>query len=208
VAVPPIFLWQDNATNTSVVAMFHALGYGSVWAPGCEKCGPLAEAEAELRAAAAAAATEGGDPSGRFFVDANGDLVATEAVDEHDDGPGIHVTDDGRVHRASRRSESCVTVEGAGAALCYAWRIDNSGPHSPAEAALVFDAVGALFPGAEVLASDGIDDFVARVLPFKHTLPVVTAEIGASSETRTRNLLVPARDQELSLRISLQVTHG
>ena len=27
-AVPPIFVWKDNTTNSSVIALFHALGYG------------------------------------------------------------------------------------------------------------------------------------------------------------------------------------
>ena len=57
-------------------------------------------------------------------------------------------------------------------------QVDNSGPHTYAEATIIADAISLLFPGAKVVASDAIDDFVAAVLPHKHTLPVVTAEIG------------------------------
>jgi hypothetical protein len=42
----------------------------------------------------------------------------------------------------------------------------------------VFDEVKSRYPTAEVVASDGFDDFLAEVLPVKHTLPLVTAEIG------------------------------
>jgi hypothetical protein len=37
---------------------------------------------------------------------------------------------------------------------------------------------GALFPNADTVASDAFDDFLEDVLPFKDTLPVITAEIG------------------------------
>ena len=85
---------------------------------------------------------------------------------------------DGRVVGADRRDEACVSVAAAGAALCYAWKIDNSGPHSLPEAELIFDAVQLLFPAATVQASDAFDDFVAAVEPHRASLPVVTAEIG------------------------------
>ena len=35
-----------------------------------------------------------------------------------------------------------------------------------------------LFPGADVVASDAMDDFVADVLPHKASLPLLTEEIG------------------------------
>ena len=30
-AVPPIFSWRDEASGSSVIALFHALGYGGAW---------------------------------------------------------------------------------------------------------------------------------------------------------------------------------
>eukprot|EP01047_Picozoa_sp_COSAG01_P053957 COSAG01_NODE_5841_length_4002_cov_3.100179_2_plen_112_part_00 len=38
--------------------------------------------------------------------------------------------------------------------------------------------IEAAFPGAEVVASDAFDDFVADVQPFLHHLPVLESEIG------------------------------
>ena len=133
-AVPPIFVWRDNATGTRVLALFHALGYG------------------------------GSFPSSGAAV-----------VDEP--GPSIQVGPDGRVHGASR-SEACVSVAAASVALCYAWKVDNSGPHSFLDSQLIFDAVQGLFPAATVVASDAFDDFVADVLPHMDSLPEISAEIG------------------------------
>ena len=54
-----------------------------------------------------------------------------DTADPYDDGPGIHVAADGAsLENADRRSEACVSVDAAGVALCYAWKVDNSGPHS------------------------------------------------------------------------------
>lgn len=134
-AVPPIFVWRDNATATEVIALFHALGYG------------------------------GSFPSTRI----------SSGSDEP--GPSIKVVD-GRVEGASR-SEACVSVDAAGVALCYAWKVDNSGPHSFHESQAIFEAVQALFPSAHsVVASDAFDDFIAEVLPHKASLPRVSAELG------------------------------
>jgi hypothetical protein len=72
----------------------------------------------------------------------------------------------------------CVVVPAAGRALCYAWKGDNQGPHSANEVGPIFKTVEGLFPRATVVASDGFDDFVADVLPYADSLPVVTAEIG------------------------------
>ena len=63
-------------------------------------------------------------------------------------------------------------------ALCTAWRGDNQGPHSFAEALSTYRQVQAEFPNATVKASDAFDDFVSTVLPFADTLPVMTHEMG------------------------------
>lgn len=78
------------------------------------------------------------------------------------------------------RSRDCALVPYSGVALCYAWEGDNHGPPSggAAQVNAYFDGVEAAFPDATVVASDAFDDFVADVLPFVHTLPTVTAEIG------------------------------
>lgn len=56
--------------------------------------------------------------------------------------------------------------------------LNVTGPHKYEEAVVIRDAIKALFPGADVVASDSFDDFVTAVLPFKDSLPVVTQEIG------------------------------
>lgn len=79
-------------------------------------------------------------------------------------------------------------MQSAGTAICYAWRVDNTGPHSYDEAALIVDAVEALFPkaageakrkaGRGVVASDAFDDFIQEITPYANELPVITQEIG------------------------------
>ena len=77
------------------------------------------------------------------------------------------------------RDGDCVTVPAAKVALCYAWQGDNHGPQKEETARSIFASARAAFPSAKsVVASDAFDDFVAAVLPFKATLPLVTAEIG------------------------------
>lgn len=146
-AVPPIFLWQDNATGTEVIALFHALGYG-----------------------------------GSFPSSSNG---VEHGLDTDDGPPSIRVirSPDGTQQQptvlgAGSRDEACVSVHAAGVALCYAWKVDNSGPHTDADSDLIFRTVADLFPNAEIAASDSFDAFVEAVLPHKSTLPVVTAELG------------------------------
>ena len=162
-AVPPIFLWHDNNTNTEVIAMYHALGYGGAW--------PATYAEDiknniynELQA------------DGTTIPILRGDL----ATSGYDDGPGIHIsTKTGKVYGNASRAESCVEVPTAGVALCYAWKVDNSGPHTYFGLNLVFEIVGSMFPKAtEIIASDGFDDFVSEVWQHRGDLPVVSAEIG------------------------------
>jgi hypothetical protein len=105
-AVPPIFLWKDNTTNTEVIGLFHALGYGGSW--------PAASYKKDIDT--------------NIYTDSIGASVlnASEALYNHDDGPGIHIMN-GKVYGNSSRSEACVSVNQAGVALCYAWKVDNSG---------------------------------------------------------------------------------
>mgnify|MGYP003885175691 CR=1 FL=1 len=111
------------------------------------------------------------------YVDEGGQAVFKDGVDPWDDGPGMHVVfgdnDGDETVVVASRSSHCVEVPAAGAALCYAWRIDNSGPHSYDEAALLVDAVELLFPkaagedrrkeGRGVVASDAFDDFIEEI---------------------------------------------
>ena len=171
-AVPPLFLWHDNATGTEVVALFHALGYGGSWPAESE------DVEHWRNEAQQPALPQHED----FYVDALGTTVMRAETNPYDDGPGLHVDAlSGRVHGNASRSEACVSFAPAGVALCYAWRVDNSGPHPHWESTLIFDAVRGLFPEAsEVIASDAFDDFVDDVWPLRHLLPVVQQEIGDS----------------------------
>jgi hypothetical protein len=192
-SVPPIFVWRDNATNTSVLALFHALGYGGSWPSRRRHQRRLSDGRLPLAqlnraaATAAAAAMASNEASGRdtepFYVDSGGQLVMTDAADPHDDGPGfhiLHIDESGRgvLRGNGSRSEACVRVAPAGVAICYAWKSDNTGPHGYADAELIFEAVGGLFPHAELVTSDSFDDFVEAVEPFIDQLPVVSAELG------------------------------
>ena len=161
-AVPPIFLWHDNTTNTEVIAMYHALGYGGAW--------PATYAE---------------DIKNNIYNEWQADgttipvLRGDVATGGYDDGPGIHISSTtGKVYGNASRAESCVQVPTAGVALCYAWKVDNSGPHSYLGSKLVFDIVGSMFPHAEIVASDGFDDFVTDIWPHRGDLPLISAEIG------------------------------
>ena len=80
-----------------------------------------------------------GDARTHYFMDSNGDTVRKDSASPADDsGPSMHVNPaTGRVENEGH----CVEVSEAGAALCFAWRIDNTGPHSIGEADLLFDAV-------------------------------------------------------------------
>lgn len=66
------------------------------------------------------------------------------------------------------------------AALCYAWKQDNQGPHAGAEALAIFKGVERIYPNASVHPSDAFDDFVTAVLPFSTALPSLDREIGDS----------------------------
>jgi hypothetical protein len=189
-AVPPIFLWKDNHTKTEVVGMFHGLGYGGSWPSSARRSLASTKRLSRLHAAAKSAfeAAENNpdyagmpvNESSLFYVDSNGDMIMRAAANMYDDGPGLHLNeDDGTVDTPGDRNEVCVRVDAAGVALCYAWRIDNSGPHSYEESEKIFEAFRKLFPEAsEIVASDGMDDFVQDVLPFKSSLPIISAEIG------------------------------
>jgi len=171
-ALPPIFVWEDERSRTSVIALFHALGYGGAW-PSRRRLG----ARAQGLGGVAAAVRDGKQSDRRFYQDSNGVLVMTDEADPFDDGPGLRLLD-GQVLGGGSQSESCVPVAPAGVALCLAWRPDNTGPHGYFESQLLFDKVRLLFPNADVKASDGFDDFVAAITPYKKSLPVIKAEIG------------------------------
>eukprot|EP00943_MAST-04B_sp_MAST-4B-sp1_P001592 g1592.t1 len=186
-AVPPIFVWKDNATNTSLIAMFHALGYGGAFPSRRRRRQLLVSSEDKARlheAAKKAANFDKAYKTGRpenenslFYVDQNGDMIMRTIATPFDDGPGIHIGDvDGKVKNAAKRNEACVTVEDI--ALCYAWKIDNSGPHSYADSKIIFGVISNLFPHAEIVSSDAFDDFITDIMQYKDTLPVVTQEIG------------------------------
>jgi hypothetical protein len=76
------------------------------------------------------------------------------------------------------RASDCVQNSDSRTAICYAWRSDNSGPHTFSEAVGIFEAVQRMFPAANLSAIDALDEFIAAVEPYKAKLPVVTAEIG------------------------------
>ncbi len=54
---------------------------------------------------------------------------------------------------------------------------DNAGPPDVQEVYAVFEKLRQKYPGATIQASD-LSSYARAILPFKHTLPVVTAEIG------------------------------
>ncbi len=176
-AVPPIFLWRDQATGSEVVGMFHALGYGGAFPSSTDNAATATDGRYRTYR------TYGGWPAAKrtHYLDADGRTTVYRGESmPFDDGPGIHVTADGAVEGNASRSEACVSVEAAGVALCYAWKVDNSGPHAPWQSELVFDVVDTLFPEAKgnIVASDAFDDFVDEVWRVRATLPVVDAEIG------------------------------
>ena len=76
------------------------------------------------------------------------------------------------------RASDCATNADARAAICYAWRSDNSGPHTYAEAVSIFESAQRMFPAANISAINALDEFVAAVEPHKANLPLVTAELG------------------------------
>ena len=147
VNVPPIFVWRDNATSTEVLAMFHPRGYGAL---------PPAR-ERHLRKNTRQRRTQAQVEHG-----------ATLQLDEWEGEPSI-VGGNPNIGMSD-----CVVVHGARRALCYAWKGDNQGPQSYDEANANFKEVANLFPGAEVVASDAFDDFVADVWDHRGELPVVT----------------------------------
>jgi hypothetical protein len=99
-------------------------------------------------------------------------------ADKEERGRSRYYHSDGSALRLSEDLGDCVTVTDARVALCYAWRDDNLGPHGYDEASAIFSSVQAMYPHANVTASDAFDDFVTEVWPHRASLPVVTAEIG------------------------------
>lgn len=128
--MPPIFLWRDEPSNTEVVALFHAFGYGRR-----RRSGDPASASGSDADDAATLARLLANRS-RYFRDTNGDVIMTGKADPWDDGPGMHVRPDGTVD--ANRAEHCVEMPEAGAAVCTAWKVDNSGPHTIEEVILAW----------------------------------------------------------------------
>ena len=107
-------------------------------------------------------------------------------ADPDEASEGLHLSADGKTVVGSDGTPvesgigngDCVRVEAAGVAVCYAWNSDNRGPHDFGSAMAIFKAAQSMFPKAKIQASDGFDDFVSAVWPYRETLPVVTQEIG------------------------------
>ena len=154
VAVPKIFRWADNASQTEVLAMYHPRGYG------------------RRRRRRRRRLLESDD-------DDDDDDQLEELIQDDDPfgGPSVFYDESIGAVRFDRDSD-CAVVPAAGRAVCYAWNSDNKGPHDFQSASAIFDSVERGYPGATVVASDAFDDFVADVWPHLGSLPVVTAEIG------------------------------
>ena len=101
-----------------------------------------------------------------------------------------------------RHACDCVYVEAAKTALCFAWKQDNTGPHSYQAAVDILQTAQTAYPNATVRTSDGFDDFIRKISPFEDTLPVrarprwlpVYVHIGERpcAESCTRSLRSPA----------------
>lgn len=179
--VPPIFVWRDDASNTEVIALFHGLGYGGSWPDRRRRVRRLQTTTCNYDNATCMS-----NPNLEFYRDSNGDLIATDRAMKYDDGPGIHVDERNRVVLngplnielgEDKKNEACVAVKEARVALCYAWKVDNSGPHSKLGVDLIRDKIRILFPKAKQVASSSFDDFLDRVWNVKDTLPVVNREV-------------------------------
>lgn len=87
--------------------------------------------------------------------------------------PGPDPTNPGGLSR-----DSCVVFPGAKHALCWFFRIDNSGPAESVEEVLdVFTISRWVFPGAQVYAST-FDNFTTYLSTIADQLPVTTKESG------------------------------
>jgi hypothetical protein len=116
-AVPPIFMWRDEATGTEVLALFHALGYGRAQ----ERSAPTTRSTSRVGVdniscnctnVGARGCACADDPATLMYIDSNGDRIGKAELDPYDDGPGMHVTADGKVFAS--RWEHCVDVDAAG----------------------------------------------------------------------------------------------
>jgi Domain of unknown function (DUF5054) len=72
---------------------------------------------------------------------------------------------------------SIVPVPGSDLAVAIVVGDDNSGPHSPAEIANIYSALGRQFPNAQITAT-GLTEIANAVEPFRKNLPTITQEIG------------------------------
>ena len=108
-AVLPIFSWRDEASGSSVIALFHAL-----------------------------ATVEHGQhpPPRRAETCARRGMMMV----------GIYVLDDGTV-KTTKSERSLRERLPAKVAICYAWKLDNAGPHEGWRAELIYDAVEGLSRG-------------------------------------------------------------
>jgi hypothetical protein len=89
------------------------------------------------------------------------------------------------VHCGGMCRSSCVVVHGLAHAMCWAFRLDNSGPPESAEEVLAqFEVARFQFPGAQVYAST-YDNFTSQLETARARLPVTTAEVGDTWMTST-----------------------
>jgi hypothetical protein len=89
------------------------------------------------------------------------------------------------VHCGGMCRSSCVVVDGLAHAMCWAFRLDNSGPPESADEVLAqFEVARFQFPGATVFAST-YDNFTAQLEAIRPRLPVTTAEVGDTWMTST-----------------------
>jgi hypothetical protein len=186
VNVPPIFVWKDLASGSEVLGLFHANGYGrrrrllgaggaAPSAGASAGSGGLAPAEEEPQPDFDAPTADWDESVSNGGEEVHLHVECEDERDCVDDGPSLSLSRAGKVVSSG---DSCVTVAAAKVAVCTAWKQDNEGPHAAWQARLIRLYARWRFPNAEVLSSRSFDDFADAVWTVRHTLPVVTQEIG------------------------------
>jgi hypothetical protein len=118
--VPPIFVWKDLESGTEVLSLFHAGGYGGEEPAPTPYPTPVPDSF-----------------NNNFNNNFNGARMLTkEKLQKHEHG-GVEDRDPLQYVVRS----DCVEVPSAGAALCYAWKMDNTGPHNVTEVKAVYEQV-------------------------------------------------------------------
>ena len=79
---------------------------------------------------------------------------------------------------AGQACNSTITVPGFGHALAHFIQDDNQGPPTRAQVEHYFAQVKAMFPNAKTILSSTYESFFDELDKVRHTLPVVTSEIG------------------------------